>query len=310
MNELTPPLPSPPTESHTPACPQCRQRRWSTWLIRLLLAVLVVSGGVWWNTPGPADPRQQYLLDPPPIAPTPRGATREITIASFNIHGGKGVDGRTDLARTATALDGVDFAGLQEVRWLPGEAENQAFLLARRRGGFASYLPTERRWGWDHFGNGWLSRSPVRWQVTIPLVNTRRKAYRCATLLELGDGPPEGIRVLLVHADREGDRAAHLRTITKLFRSLQSPCVLLGDLNANASEPLLDELLTDPTITVAAGRDAPRRNDWLLVRGLTVTASNVVDNGASDHPAVIATLRWDPPGDHTQVEPPADSPTP
>ena len=55
-----------------------------------------------------------------------------FNVATFNIHSGKGTDGRVDLGRTADLLNEVELAGLNEVAgaWLG--SPNQASVLGEK----------------------------------------------------------------------------------------------------------------------------------------------------------------------------------
>ncbi|MEX0701077.1 MAG: endonuclease/exonuclease/phosphatase family protein [Planctomycetales bacterium] len=258
-------------------------------LIAALLVALALAVG---SDRVPADPTAPLRITGDVVrAADPEGPLR---IATFNIHGGKGPDGRTDLARTAEALAGVDFAVLQEVRggWRAGE--NQAAELGNRLGLQAVFVAAERRWWRDGFGNGLLSRLPVEAIHRVPLVNTQGKSYRTATIAEIGHRG-ETVRVLAAHIARGADREAQLQAVCRLFLSLESPAVLLGDLNTSADDPQLAALLAHPETTAVVGAgDAEQGGatgiDWILARGLRRIRAEVRDHAASDHPAIYAEL--------------------
>ncbi len=155
---------------------------------------------------------------------------------------------------------------------------------------------------WD--GADLLYRCPVRNAVRVPLTNTRGKAYRNAILstitLQGGD-----VRILAVHVDREEDRQHQLQTVIDLFLGLQAPCVLMGDLNTVAAEPLLRGLIQHSEVQSplhdALGRSLPAETiDWILTRGLTTLSANLVDNPASDHPLLWAELTFPEPRGNSQ----------
>lgn len=234
--------------------------------------------------------------------PLPHGATetslkskpRTLKLASFNIHGGKGSDGVLDLRRISSVIENVDFAGLYEVRATSGGVPNQAASLATFIKGSWVYAPSERQWWTDHFGNALLHTIPLKNVVTIPLVNTRGKAFRNA-VLSIVPLDQTDVRILSVHIDRGRDRMAQLKTIIDLFLSLEEPCVVMGDFNSTSAELQLDKLMHGTAIHSPLheelGSRLPSQNiDWIFTRGLKTLSAELVENSASDHPAVRAEL--------------------
>lgn len=216
-----------------------------------------------------------------------------LRIASFNIHSGKGRDGKTDLKRTERLILDADFAGLYEVR-APLIFDNQAEALTLTDYRFWLFAPTEKQWWREHFGNGIVHRYGLPQVVRIPLDNTRGKAFRNALLwtVELQDG---SVRVISTHIDRTTDREHQLKTVIGLFLSLQPPCVLMGDLNTVASDPQLEALrkidgVVSP-LHEMMGDSIPATNiDWMFTRGLKTVAAELIENDASDHPILKAEL--------------------
>jgi endonuclease/exonuclease/phosphatase family metal-dependent hydrolase len=259
-----------------------------------LVAVAVLCGGVVWRG---AD-REPSVATAPVIL---RGETtasasegRSIRIGTFNIHGGRAPGGDVDLGATAAVLrdSDLDLAGLNEVHGTFGD--DQAADLGGRLGMASLFAGTERRWWHDHFGNGLLTQRPLRSVLRVPLPGTQSKRFRNAILatLDVGGTP---VRVLATHIDTETDRDRQLAAVFELFRSLQEPAVLMGDLNSTAEYPPVAALLAEPGVVdaVAAKLGAESqagRIDHLLVRGLTVLDAGVVETSASDHPHVWAEL--------------------
>lgn len=218
-----------------------------------------------------------------------------LKIASFNIHSGKGRDGKTDLFRTSKVLGDIDFAGLYEVRhsrlnFYRSQAQELSMIDLER---YWLFAPTEKQWWHEHFGNGIIHRYGLPDVVRIPLDNTRGKAFRNALLwtVELQDGR---VRVLSTHLDRTDDREKQLKAVIGLFLALQPPCVLMGDLNTVAADPLLDGLRKTDGVGSPLHEqilDLPPSNiDWIFTRGLRTISSDRIENDASDHPIVKAEL--------------------
>ncbi|HEY2839861.1 MAG TPA: hypothetical protein VGJ26_11970, partial [Pirellulales bacterium] len=93
---------------------------------------------------------------------TPRKPTSRFRVGSFNIHAGKGLDRRRDLARIAECLRGVDLVALNEVA---GSCPWQDWNQSQQLGGALDcqwlFAPTESRWWHGSFGNGLLTRLPA-----------------------------------------------------------------------------------------------------------------------------------------------------
>ena len=238
-----------------------------------------------------------------PMVQSPQSSAKHespdyLKLASFNIHGGKGSDGVRSLARTAELLADSDFAGLYEVKATSDvTVPNQASALARTGDAGWLFAPTERRWWSDHFGNGLLFRVPVRSSLRFPLVNTRGKAYRNA-ILSTVELKGAAVRIVAVHIDRENDRRQQLETVIELFLSLQKPCLLMGDLNTIATDPLLEDLVArqdvrSPLQESLEGHLPSQNIDWIFTRGLRTISVNLVENTASDHPLLKAELAQD-----------------
>lgn len=88
--------------------------------------------------------------------------TAPLTLATYNVHGCVGADGRHDPGRVAAVLSELDadVVALQELAWQPDAALNLLHDLARRLGCHSIAGPTLlRRAG--HFGNALLTRWPA-----------------------------------------------------------------------------------------------------------------------------------------------------
>jgi len=220
-----------------------------------------------------------------------------IRVGSFNIHGGKGRDGRRDIRRIAKCLQGLDFVGLNEVCGSRlGQPQDQAELLGRELGMGWLFAPTVRVWHWRESGNGLLSRRPVTFWQRIPLPQRHDHSHRNVVLVGLECERGRAVRILITHINRrDPERSLQLRTVINLFTSLEAPAVLLGDLNTGADDPQLRELLEMPGVSDSVGQvlgeQAQNRIDWIITRGLDCVDAGMLDEGASDHPLVWAELR-------------------
>ncbi len=280
---------------------QARRLGWRTALALLALAGAAWVGSMRFST-GPA--AGSGLVPASPArdgtrrTQTPESASScpaHLRVACFNIHTGRGTDGREDLDRIARLLQGFDLVGLNEVRgpyWW--EFSNQAYLLAERLHADWLFAPAERRWLYGEFGNGVLARLPCTSWQRIPLARLRGKSCRNLLLVRLqwNEGP---LNVLITHLDRQSDvdRREQLRTVGALFLAMAEPAMLMGDLNTPRGDPDLARLLAAPGVIdplAEADPNGPDHIDWILVRGLRPVAGGMVRTIASDHPLVWAEL--------------------
>jgi endonuclease/exonuclease/phosphatase family metal-dependent hydrolase len=273
------------------AVPVSPRRRWRHTMVATAAVATIAYQGSLRRPTGPAAGTWFHVP-----AATAQDGDATLRIGTFNIHGGNGVDGVRDITRIAETLRGLDFAGLNEVHGgVPFRDDDQAAALGQQLGMSWLYAPTEERWWCDPFGNGALSNLPVTSWQRIPLARTYGKSYRNAVLVR-AEHQGQPVNIVVTHLDRSDDRerAEQLRTVGELFLALESPAIMLGDLNTDDTEPALRKLLDAPGVhdplRDRLGDAAPRRIDWILVRGLETIDAGVIDRGDSDHPHVWAEL--------------------
>jgi endonuclease/exonuclease/phosphatase family metal-dependent hydrolase len=228
---------------------------------------------------------------------------RTFRIGTFNIHGGKGLQGRVDLERTAECLGALrlDCAALSEVHgpalW---QTQDQAEQLGRRLGMAWLFAPAVREWYHLEMGNALLTSLPVVFWQRIPLARRYDRSHRNAVLVGL-TWQGRTIHLLLTHINRRDDRQrqAQLRAVIALYLALAEPAVLAGDLNSDSDDPQIRQLLAtsgveDPVGRIVGsqspGEVAAGRIDWIFTRGFRCVEAGIEDHGASDHPLVWAEL--------------------
>jgi endonuclease/exonuclease/phosphatase family metal-dependent hydrolase len=148
-----------------------------------------------------------------------------LRIASYNLHGCVGTDGRRDDARIARVIGELacDTIGLQEVHGLE--------VLARATGLRAIAGP-QYVWHGRHLGNALLTRRPV--------LDVRQHDYSCAggeprTALDVDldvDGLP--VRIIVTHLGlKPAERRSQVRELLRLVRHtpLHERVLVLGDIN-------------------------------------------------------------------------------
>jgi endonuclease/exonuclease/phosphatase family metal-dependent hydrolase len=287
--------------------------------LTLWLVAILALGGLAWHAslPAPLGPAHGSSVEgevarnktrqftstsphPAPLRATAEGGSGEgdtLRVGTFNIHGGKGADGRRDLDRVAECLRGLDFVALNEVHGPQlGQTLDQAAELGQKLGLAWLFAPNVRTWYRFDSGNGLLSALPVEFWQRIPLVRGRERGYRNVVLVGLKHRD-RTIHVLLTHLTGGEDRGRQeqLRTVITLFLSLAPPAILMGDLNTDAADPQVRQLLAttgviDP-VGVILGTATPPRIDWIIARGLRPVDAGVREEGASDHPMFWAELR-------------------
>ena len=224
-------------------------------------------------------------IRPPPRWGVPAGTIR---LATYNIHHGKGTDGRRDLRRVARHLEGADVVAIQEAaRPFCGRGCDQVQRLGRLLGTGSLYLPGQARWGRSNYGNGLLSRLPVGDWHREPLHDTERR-FRTLTVARIRTGTAE-LPVLITHVSKRADQEPQLRRIVAEFLRHET-AVLMGDFNATRRHPLLADLIggggaQDAIARGLGGDDVAGRIDWILTRGLETRGGCFAPPGASDHRA-------------------------
>lgn len=273
-----------------------KKRKWAATILLVLLVGGVIYHASGHAPTGPAEGTaiRGEIADRPP----PR---RTIRIGTFNIHGGKGRDGRRDLQRVAGSLGGLDFVALSEVHgprlW---QTQDQAERLGRRLAMAWLFAPAVRQWYHLDSGNALLSSVPVTFWQRIPLSRKYDRSHRNAVLVGL-EHRGRTVHVLLTHINRRHDpeRRAQLRAVIALYLALAEPSILLGDMNSTAEDPQIRQLLDTPGVADPVGeflgpevveKEAGRRIDWIFARGLRCVDAGIRDDGASDHPMIWAEL--------------------
>ncbi len=280
---------SQPVRHHSDEMPR-QKSRFSTRILLLIGVSLLIWNG---SRITPADPTKPLTVNGHVTHQMLPGRT--FRIGTFNIHGGKGTDARCDLKHIAFCLQDLDLVGLNEVHgdWR-GLRRNQADALGRRLHMQAFFVPTERRWWHDHFGNGVLTRVALTNVQRIPLLGTQDKKFRNIVLASFRH-QGKTVHVVTTHIDRVKDRKCQLQAAVSLFLSLAEPAILMGDLNTTASDPLIRRLLAVPGVNDAAAQGSkiclPKdRIDWIFTRGLRCVAAEFTSTTASDHPVVWTEL--------------------
>jgi endonuclease/exonuclease/phosphatase family metal-dependent hydrolase len=252
-------------------------------------------------------PPASASADPTPAAADEQAPDRPLRVATFNIHHGTGVDGRSDLGRIARVVEqtGAEVVGLQEVdrHFHPrSDFVDQATWLADRlrlevafganldQDPFTPGAPRRR------YGNAVLSTHHISSAANTLLPRPEGGEQRglLVTRLVVRGAP---VRVFSTHLQSRssGERRAQVAAIRTHLAGVPSPFVVLGDLNARPDAPevaSLTEGLVDAWAAAGNGSGFTyARIDYVLtsVDVATRTAAVVVTD-ASDHLPVVADL--------------------
>jgi len=156
---------------------------------------------------------------------------KRITVATWNIHGGVGLDGRRRPARIGDVLArmDVDVVALQEFaapRGMLDEFRTELESRLAMRAHVAVTFRTQRR----EFGNAILSRRPILDAKDIDLAFGAREPRNAIELMLDVDGTP--LRIIATHLGLgAAERRAQAARLASRLLETSGPTILLGDFN-------------------------------------------------------------------------------
>jgi endonuclease/exonuclease/phosphatase family metal-dependent hydrolase len=154
-----------------------------------------------------------------------------VTIATYNIHGAVGTDGRFDPARIGDVIleTGADVIALQEVP-LGNERNESVLKLLQQRAGFHCAAGHTCLVDGCGFGNGILSRYPIGSARNIDLTFGGREPRGAVDADIDCHGHP--LRVVATHLGLSlAERRQQVERLLEHFDTDRMAVVLLGDLN-------------------------------------------------------------------------------
>lgn len=209
-------------------------------------------------------------------------------VGTYNVCSGKGTDGVRDILRAASVVKQGDIVALQELRAATHfRTPSQAEQLGSANDMGWLFAPTRTRWFRDYRGNALLTRFPVTDWYREPLPDVSGHSFRNLTsaVLRVGD---RDLWVLFTHLHPRLGTQRQLATVIRRFRD-HAPAILVGDLNTARDNEQLAALLSEQGVTdaLATGlgtQDHSDRIDWIITKGLVISAGGMTEKGTSDHP--------------------------
>jgi endonuclease/exonuclease/phosphatase family metal-dependent hydrolase len=225
--------------------------------------------------------------------------TKQLKVATYNIHIGKDADNNLNLESTIETLraTGADLIGLQEIeRHSPrSQFADQPRKLAEALGMQYHFEPALSV-GPFEFGNAVLSRYPILATERIDLKSSKEDRVALLATVDVQGRP---VRVLVTHLGLlQPERA---RDVAELRNRLQgeeeAPVLVLGDFNTTVQAPELQPWLQQFPSTTERGVEtfpgSGEQIDYVLAsKHFKSAASYTVPSHASDHVPLVSVLDW------------------
>ncbi|WP_227014067.1 endonuclease/exonuclease/phosphatase family protein [Paenibacillus psychroresistens] len=223
---------------------------------------------------------------------------------TFNIHHGKGLDGKTDLGRILKEIlkSEADIVALQEVdRFQPRSYfRDQVTILAKGAGMFSCYSPS-LNFGFSQYGNAILSKWPIASKTIFNMDGgLERRSILIANIKLSGAQSPNELESSFTIVNTHLGVLAQeykwqMPILCEKINELSMPTIVLGDFNmepSNATMKIIDPKwhrirLPRPQATMQNGKQI----DHIFTnKGCRDSRAWVQETVASDHHAVLAEL--------------------
>ncbi|OPH53130.1 hypothetical protein BC351_32150 [Paenibacillus ferrarius] len=225
-----------------------------------------------------------------------KASSAGLTIITFNIHHGEGLDGKVNLERIAELLgqEHADVIALQEVdrfRLRSGFVD-QAKALAELLGMQMRFAPS-LTYPIGQYGNAILSRYPIENSSYELLPGAKETRSLLTAQLQVGS---EHIQVATTHLGlSEEDRNVQLARISELLADTEVPLVLTGDFNMelDAFKDKMDNMqLSDIPLsqTMKATFTDGKRIDYVFTNRTYFGSAQAIPTIYSDHSPVITLI--------------------
>lgn len=173
-----------------------------------------------------------------------------LTVLSFNTqHCRNFISGSIDFEKVAKLIQKLDadIVGLNEIR---GKGpingyEAQMEKLAELTGYHYHFAPAILVEGVGPYGNGLLSRYPIKFAETVMIPDPKEKkgrlSYETRCVLKATVDVGDGLTVLVTHFGLNDDEHVNaVKTVVPLFE--RQRCVFMGDLNTLPGDKVLNEI--------------------------------------------------------------------
>ena len=227
----------------------------------------------------------------------------ELRVVSYNIHAGRGMDGKVDLKRIAEVIrrEKPDLVALQEVDKFVSRSGNVdiAKELATLLGMHHAFGKTIDL-GRGEYGNAVLSRFPID-KSTIHRLPGEGEARAVLQVDVMIGGKP--LTFCSTHFDhRSGEtRQIQAKAMDEALLAIGHPLIVAGDFNARPGSDTMERIATSWHLVKKLGSpltspaSEPRAEiDYIITRNLPTeksTSKVVEEKVASDHRPVSATIR-------------------
>jgi endonuclease/exonuclease/phosphatase family metal-dependent hydrolase len=238
---------------------------------------------------------------------------RPLTVMTYNIHHGAGVDGVLDLERIAGLIEqsGADVVGLQEVDRHWSERSNwvdQPAWFANRLGMHYAYAanldlpPLNAGEPRRQYGTAILSKYPIQEfkNTFLPRYPTGEQRGLAVATIIVNGAELRFANTHLTH-NNNAERLEQAQKVVELLGKSHPPTLLVGDLNATADAPEIktltavyedtwEEVGVGPGYTIEADNPTKRIDYQLHSSRLRPTKAAVPVTPASDHLPVVASF--------------------
>jgi endonuclease/exonuclease/phosphatase family metal-dependent hydrolase len=220
-----------------------------------------------------------------------------MKLMTFNIHHGKGIDGKTDLRRIAAEIKHAkaDIVALQEVDRFQMRSfwRDQIAFLAKELNMYSSYAPS-LNFGFAQYGNAFLSR----WPIISKTVYYLNGGLERRSILIIKVNPIENSSLTLINTHLgilRREQKWQMPILCDALAKLEGPAVLMGDFNMEMSELPMKLLqatwhkvtLIQHQATMTNGKEI---DHFFINRALAQARAWVQETIASDHHAVVTEL--------------------
>ena len=229
---------------------------------------------------------------------------QELRVLTFNIHAGKGLDGKLDLRRIAEVINNVkpDLVALQEVdvKTRRSGKVDQAQTLAKLCN-MKSVFGKAMNYQGGQYGNALLAKNAIITSNVIEVSNTDTGAEpRSAVGIAVKLKNKQVVTLISTHWDHRSEKARSQAAgkLAKIVQRSKGVVLIAGDLNCELGSKEMTELdkvvvapHQEPVNTFPV--DNPTRQiDFLLIdrkANWKIKSIKAIDpNGASDHRPLLA----------------------